>query len=144
MNRTTEDPIWETIRAEAAEEAKREPMLASFLHAVILNHKRLEDALSFHVASKLASPTIPAISLRELFDEAFDNDLGIGKAVRADIEAHTLQHCTAAVPDRQVAHRDLDRRLSSYHFFLPRSHIRKPMERAFMMRTIAISTSATP
>jgi len=47
-----EDPIWETIRDEVAEDARHEPMLASFLYAVVLNHKSLEDALSFQLASQ--------------------------------------------------------------------------------------------
>ena len=81
------NPIWETIRKEVARDAKQEPMLASFLHAVVLNHKRLEDALSFHLASKLESSMITALTLRDLFDEAFAGDLDIGRAVRADIQA---------------------------------------------------------
>lgn len=87
MEQTTKDPIWQKIRAEVTGKAQHEPMLASFLHAVILNHKTLEDALSFHLACKLESATISAICLRELFDEAFTNDPEIGKAFRADIEA---------------------------------------------------------
>ena len=81
------DPIWEKIRAEAEEDAEREPMLASFLYSVVLNHKRLEDALSFILASKLGSSTVPAVTLRDLIDEAFASDTSIGVAIRADIEA---------------------------------------------------------
>ena len=62
-------------------------MLASFLYSVVLNHRCLEDALSFLLASKLGSTTVPEISLRDLFDEAFENDPAIGVAIRADIEA---------------------------------------------------------
>ena len=81
------DPIWEKIRSEAAADAQAEPMLASFLYSVVLNHRRLEDALSFILASKLGSPTVPAVSLRDLIDDAFTNDPYIGVAMRADIEA---------------------------------------------------------
>lgn len=81
------DPVWETIRQEAMEGIQREPVLASFLHAVILSHKRLEDALSFQLASKLESVTLPAVSLRELMDEAFTSEPLIGEAVRADLQA---------------------------------------------------------
>jgi serine O-acetyltransferase len=45
---TTMDPLWQTIRDETWREAEREPILASFLHATILNHDTLEAALSFH------------------------------------------------------------------------------------------------
>lgn len=81
------DPIWEAVRVEAADDAQKEPMLASFLHAVILNHTTLEDALSFHLASKLDSSTLSATSLRDLIDEAFDNDPFISEAIRKDIAA---------------------------------------------------------
>lgn len=81
------DPIWETIRDEAEEDARHEPMLASFLYAVVLNHRGLEDALSFILASKLGSTTVPHITLRDLFDETFQNDPAIRDAIRADIDA---------------------------------------------------------
>ena len=87
MARPPDDPLWESIRDEATADARREPMLASFLHATILNHERFEDALSFHLASKLGSPTIPAMAIREVIDEALAADRAISEAVRADIQA---------------------------------------------------------
>lgn len=81
------DPIWEKIRNETMEDAQREPLLASFLYSVVLNHHTLEDALSFLLASKLGSSTLPMLSLRDLIDGAFQDDPGIGVAFRADIEA---------------------------------------------------------
>ena len=70
-----------------AEDADREPVLASFLYEVVLNNATLEDALSFHLASKLESSTISAISLRDLMNEAFLNDRYIHEAMREDIGA---------------------------------------------------------
>lgn len=87
MSERVGDPVWEKIRTEVASDAEREPLLASFLYSVVLNHKTLEDALSFHLASKLESATIPAISLRDLIDTAFAHDPAIGEAIRADIQA---------------------------------------------------------
>jgi serine O-acetyltransferase len=84
---TKEDKVWQTVRREVTEAAKREPLLASFLYAVVLNHRTLEDALSYHLASKLESSTLPAISMRDLIDEAYANDPAIGQAIRADIMA---------------------------------------------------------
>lgn len=81
------DPMWEAIRLESEEEARREPMLASFLYATVLNHRSIEDALSFQLAGKLESHTLTATTLRDLIDEAFRNDHGIGRAIRADLEA---------------------------------------------------------
>lgn len=81
------DPLWQSIREETACEASREPILASFLHATILNHDTLEAALSFHLANKLDSPTASALLLREVIEEALRSDADIGRAIRADIRA---------------------------------------------------------
>ncbi len=81
------DPVWEAIRAEAAEETRNEPLLANFLYGVVLNHKTFEDALSFLLATKLESTTINALALRDLIDEALESDPEIGAAARADITA---------------------------------------------------------
>jgi serine O-acetyltransferase len=58
--------VWSALRREVEADAASEPILASFLHAVVLNHKTFEEALSFHLASKLASPTLHAIALRDV------------------------------------------------------------------------------
>ena len=81
------DQLWQTIREETEIEARNEPILASFLHATILNHDTLEAALSFHLASKLDGPTTPAILLREVIDDALHSSPAIGEAIRADIRA---------------------------------------------------------
>ena len=81
------DTVWRTILDEVALQAAQEPMLASFLHAVVLNHSTLEDALSFHLAAKLSSDTLPAMLIREVIDEAVQDDAAIREAVRADVLA---------------------------------------------------------
>ena len=83
----SDDRVWREIREEVGREARREPMLASFLHATILNHARLEDALSFRLAEKLESPNLHAMQLREVIDEAFAGSPDFGEVVRADLEA---------------------------------------------------------
>ena len=57
-------PHLNRIREEAELDAKDEPMLASFLCSVVLNHRCLEDALTFILASKLGSSTVSALTLR--------------------------------------------------------------------------------
>ena len=47
------DPIWTALRQEAEAMAGREPSLAGFVHATILQHDQLEQALSYHLAHKL-------------------------------------------------------------------------------------------
>jgi serine O-acetyltransferase len=81
------DPVWSELRQEALALAEAEPILASFVHATILNHSRFESALSFHLAQKLGSMEVPAMLLRQVFDEAYANDDEIGAAVRADLLA---------------------------------------------------------
>jgi serine O-acetyltransferase len=87
MSSTTTDPMWQRIREEAAKQASEEPILASFLHATILNHTRLELALSFHLASQLATPDVPSLLLSKVIMEAFESDASIQTAVRADLQA---------------------------------------------------------
>ncbi len=81
------DPVWQTIRREAREEAEHEPALASYFHATILNHDTLEGALSFHLANKLANPAISALQIREIIEDSIRRDDGIGNSVREDIKA---------------------------------------------------------
>ena len=87
MSQASNDPIWDRIREETARHANDEPILASFLHATILNHSRLESALSFHLANQLDSPTASSLLLREVMLEAMDGDCGLHDAVRADLKA---------------------------------------------------------
>ena len=81
------DQIWHSIRQETAQEVQCEPVLASFLHATILNHDSLETALSFHLANKLDSPTASALLVREVIEKALAADPGIGQSMRADVAA---------------------------------------------------------
>jgi serine O-acetyltransferase len=87
MDFVSDDRIWARIRDEATRDAEREPMLASFLCTVVLNHQQLEDALSFILAEKLGSPTLTALTLRDLIDAVLRADPGIVAAVRADLQA---------------------------------------------------------
>ncbi len=81
------DPVWEMIRTEVAREVEREPILASFLHATILRHNRLEEALSFHLAGKLGGPSLAEMLVREVIDEALSSSPEIAESVRADLRA---------------------------------------------------------
>lgn len=87
MDYVTDADIWSRIREEAARDAQREPMLASFLYTVVLNHGSLEDALSFILASKLDGVAVGAPTLRDLVDTALAEDPSIGVAARADLQA---------------------------------------------------------
>jgi serine O-acetyltransferase len=62
------DPVWSTIRTEADQIARDEPLMASLVHAGILHHSSLERALSYRIAQKLASPEMSDLILREIAD----------------------------------------------------------------------------
>lgn len=85
MSPSKKDAVWSRIREETAGHAADEPILASFLHATILNHAELERALSFHLANQLDSPTASSLLLREVMLEAFKSDSCILEKVRADL-----------------------------------------------------------
>ena len=87
MVRMADEDIWNQVREEAAADAGREPALASFLYTVVLSHGRLEDALSYILASKLGSATVNALTLRDLMDQVFGGDPAVGEAIRADLQA---------------------------------------------------------
>ena len=87
MSSHSSDPVWDRIVEETERYAAGEPILASFLHATILNHRELERALSFHLANKLDSATASSLLLREVIMEALRDDEYIRCAVRADLLA---------------------------------------------------------
>src|SRR4030095_16445199 len=81
------DPIWSALREQAEQLTESEPELASFAHATILKHERLEQALSYHLAKKIGSEDLSSMQVREIFEEALSADPAIGEAVRADLSA---------------------------------------------------------
>lgn len=81
------DLIWQEIKQEARQLVEGEPMLASFFHATILKHNHLGNALSYILANKLATATMPAISVREIIEEAHEHDCGIIESAALDIRA---------------------------------------------------------
>ncbi|HEX4157749.1 MAG TPA: serine O-acetyltransferase [Rhizomicrobium sp.] len=81
------DPVWAALRVQAEELARTEPSLASFVHARVLKHTQLENALSYHLASKLGTDELSPMLAREIFDEALAADAQIGESARADLSA---------------------------------------------------------
>ncbi|MBR9909538.1 MAG: serine O-acetyltransferase [Gammaproteobacteria bacterium] len=83
-----DDDVWATILDEAEAASRAEPVLASYYHAAILKHRSFEAAISFHLANKLDSATVPAMTVRDVITEAMQAEPGIGIAMRADIRAY--------------------------------------------------------
>ena len=81
------DPIWAQLRDVAEKVAVEEPILASFVHATILKHDRLEEALSYHMAQKLGGAELSNMLVREVFEDVLASRPELGDAVRADLTA---------------------------------------------------------
>ncbi|MBF9044844.1 serine O-acetyltransferase [Rhodobacterales bacterium HKCCE4037] len=81
------DPVWRRITDEASTAIADEPLLGGLVHACVLHHPTLENALAYRVAQKLASSEMSEQLLREIADEAFASDTSIGAKARADIVA---------------------------------------------------------
>lgn len=79
---------WQTIRDEALQQAAAEPILASYLHATILNHNTPMAALSYLLANKLDSPTASSLMIREVIEEAFAAEPTICESAQADLHAN--------------------------------------------------------
>ena len=69
--------LWPTIQDEVKRDVQKEPFLANFFHGAILNHKSLEDAITFILAAKLESMTIPAIAMRDILIQAFQLPISV-------------------------------------------------------------------
>lgn len=80
--------LWPKMREEAQSKAKEEPILGSYFHATILNHKSFGDALSFRLASKLDNPMLPTMLIRDVIAEATDANPDILSAAEIDIIAN--------------------------------------------------------
>lgn len=79
--------VWAQLRVEAMQAAAEEPLLASYLHASILHHERIEDALSYHLAQKLGHGDLPALQLREVIREAYASDSSMAETAMRDMRA---------------------------------------------------------
>ena len=82
------DDLWPVMRQEAKSKAAEEPILGSYFHATILNHKSFADALSFRLASKLDNPMLPTMLIRDVIAEATDAQMDILSAAEIDIIAN--------------------------------------------------------
>ena len=81
------DPIWTRIRSEAEAVVRQEPQLASFIHASVLAHETLGDAVVQRIADRLDHPVMTGTAIRLAFLDALSDVPEIVDAFRADIVA---------------------------------------------------------
>ena len=79
--------IWRELCSEAEKVVRKEPLLASYVFACVLNHKNLQSALSFILANKLSDDVMPVVTVRELFEEAYRASSEIIDCAAGDIMA---------------------------------------------------------
>ena len=82
------DPIWRSIRDEAMEAVERDPLLAAFLYATILNQESLEDAVIHRIAQRLDHQDIGADIIQQTFKAMLRDEPGWSSTVRVDIQAY--------------------------------------------------------
>lgn len=87
LDLSSHQSLWEIMCEEARVKANEEPILGSYFHATILNHKSFGSALSFRLASKLDNPMLPTMLIRDVVTEATDDDEEILKAAEIDMLA---------------------------------------------------------
>ncbi|MGQ5209980.1 serine O-acetyltransferase [Brucella abortus] len=81
------DPIWHSIRAEAEEATRNDPVLGAFLYATILNQPSLEEAVMHRIAERLGHPDVSADILRQTFDTMLEANPEWSHVLRVDIQA---------------------------------------------------------
>ncbi|SPU65034.1 serine acetyltransferase [Brucella melitensis] len=81
------DPIWHSIRAEAEEATRNDPVLGAFLYATILNQPSLEEAVMHRIAERFGHPDVSADILRQTFDTMLEANPEWSHVLRVDIQA---------------------------------------------------------
>jgi serine O-acetyltransferase len=81
------DPIFSRICVEAEETVRKEPELAGFFMASVLNHETLESAIVHRVAARLDHQDVAGDLIRQTYLEILSRDPSIGEAFRADLLA---------------------------------------------------------
>ena len=81
------DPVWDRMRHEAEDIARKEPVLGGFIFSAVLNHNTFEKALVHRLAQRLGNVDLSADLVVQAFEDAIDEEPEIGLAARADILA---------------------------------------------------------
>jgi len=64
-----------------------EPALASYVTSTILHHTRFEDALTYHLAKRIATRSFDSLDAREIIQKSFACDPAIAQAAEVDLQA---------------------------------------------------------
>ena len=81
------DLVLTRVMDEAREIVRREPEVAGFIYANVLNHASLESVVVHRVAARLGHDDVPAELIRQTFAEVAAADPGFAEAFYADLLA---------------------------------------------------------
>ena len=81
------EQLWQTLKQETRLRAEAEPVLTSFFHASVLHHENLSSSLIYLLSTTLESNLVPAMVIRELAEQAINNDAQILQSACADLHA---------------------------------------------------------
>ena len=81
------DLVWDRLRQEAQLAVEAEPQFATLLHAALLEFGSFEEALVHRVVRRIQHDDLPAEVPRHAFADALADDVSIGLAIRADLQA---------------------------------------------------------
>lgn len=84
---TTIDAIWAKMQDEAKSAVASDPLIGAMFYAALIHHDSLENALAYRFALKLSSAEMGQQILREIADNAYQDDKTLGVAARFDIIA---------------------------------------------------------
>lgn len=80
-------PVWQRLKADARAASAQEPALSSYLAASVLNHDTFAEALAYHLAHKAGGNEVSALQLREICEEAYEDNPSIVEAAQRDLQA---------------------------------------------------------
>lgn len=81
------DPVFDRVRSEATQTVATEPRLAAFVHANVLSHATLGEAVGYRLAARLGHDDVPSSLLQQTFREILTADPSLLEAIRIDLLA---------------------------------------------------------
>ena len=81
------DPVWDAVRAGAAQILDSESSLANLVLSNVLNHDSFEAALAHRLAARLDHEDVSAAMIRQAFADTLKDNPEIGQAARVDLAA---------------------------------------------------------
>lgn len=82
------DPIWSAVREEAERAIQRDPILAAFFYANILNHETLEESVTHRLTERLSHRDVGADLIRRTFAAMAEDRPEWSNELRTDIQAY--------------------------------------------------------